>query len=136
MESKSGQFPINPTHVRRYDLDWLRVIAFGILIFYHVGMFFNYWEWHVKNNVLTHAVEWPMRFSSQWRMSLLFMISGAGVYFALGNRGAAAFLGERFVRIFVPLAFGMFVIVPPQIFFERLTQGQTYDYGGFLQNGV
>ncbi len=71
--------------IRRYDLDWLRVIAFGILIFFHVGMFFNHWEWHIKNNELTRVVEWPMRFTSQWRMSLLFMISGASVYFALGN---------------------------------------------------
>jgi glucan biosynthesis protein C len=26
--------------IRRYDLDWLRVIVFGLLILYHVGMFF------------------------------------------------------------------------------------------------
>ena len=25
---------------RRYDLDWLRVIAFGLLIFYHIGMYY------------------------------------------------------------------------------------------------
>lgn len=118
---------------RRYDLDWLRVLAFGILIFFHVGMFFNYWEWHLKNDVITHAVEWPMRFTSQWRMALLFMISGAGVYFALGNRTGGSFLKERFIRIFIPLAFGMFVIVPPQIFFERLTQGETYSYAEFYK---
>lgn len=119
--------------LRRHDLDWLRVIAFAILIFYHVGMFFNYWDWHIKNNVITHVVEWPMRFTNQWRMALLFMISGAGVYFALGNRKPGSFLGERFIRIFIPLLFGMFVIVPPQIFFERLTQGQTYSYIEFYK---
>ncbi|MCF2489798.1 acyltransferase [Dyadobacter sp. CY347] len=118
---------------RRYDLDWLRVLAFSILIFFHVGMFFNFWEWHIKNDVITHTIELPMRFPSQWRMSLLFMISGAGMYFALGSRGPKAFLGERFVRIFIPLAFGMFVIVPPQIYFERLTQGETYSYAEFYK---
>jgi len=33
--------PINGAPIidaRRYDLDWLRVIAFGLLIFYHIGM--------------------------------------------------------------------------------------------------
>jgi glucan biosynthesis protein C len=119
--------------LRRYDLDWLRVIAFAILIFFHVGMFFNHWDWHIKNNELTRIIEWPMRFSSQWRMSLLFMISGAGVYFALGNRGPKSFLGERFIRIFIPLLFGMFVVVPPQIFFERLTQGATFSYPDFYK---
>lgn len=121
------------TPLRRYDLDWLRVIAFIILIFFHVGMFFNSWGWHIKNNEINHAIELPMRFTSMWRMALLFMISGAGVYFALENRSPKSFLSERFIRIFIPLLFGMFVIVPPQIFFERLTQGETYSYGEFYK---
>ncbi len=25
---------------RRHDLDWLRIIAFGLLVLYHVGMFY------------------------------------------------------------------------------------------------
>jgi len=124
---------LKTSSLRRYDLDWLRVIAFTILIFYHVGMFFNYWDWHIKNNIVNHVIEWPMRFSNQWRMALLFMISGAGVYFALESRSAGSFLGERFIRIFIPLVFGMFVIVPPQIFFERLTQGMTYSYPEFYK---
>ena len=36
--------------MRRYDLDWLRVIAFSLLIFYHVGMLFVPWDFHIKNN--------------------------------------------------------------------------------------
>lgn len=123
----------SPLKSRRDDLDWLRVLAFIILIFFHVGMFFNYWGWHIKNDVVTHAIEYPMRFPSQWRMALLFMISGAGVYFSLGSRTGGQFMKERFVRIFIPLAFGMFVIVPPQIYFERLTQGQTFAYGAFYK---
>ncbi len=116
---------------RRYDLDWLRVLAFGLLIFYHTGMFFVEWEWHIKNNVISEAMEGPMRFVSQWRMPLLFMISGAAVYFALQRRSAGSFAGERVQRILLPLAFGMFVVVPPQIYFERLTQGNAYSYVGF-----
>jgi cbb3-type cytochrome oxidase subunit 3 len=119
----------NPTlSSRRYDLDWLRILAFGLLIFYHTGMFFVEWEWHIKNNVISEALEWPMRFMSQWRMPLLFMISGAACYFALRRRRAGSFARERFLRIFLPLVFGILVIVPPQIYFERLTQGHTYSY--------
>lgn len=121
----------SPRTDRRYDLDWLRVIAFSILILYHVGMFFNHWGWHIKNNELSHAIELPMRFSSQWRMSLLFMISGAAVFFALRKRSGSTFLKDRAVRIFLPLVFGMLVIVPPQIYLERLTQGATYSYLAF-----
>lgn len=69
-----------------------------------------------------------MRFLHQWRMALLFMISGAGVYFSLASRSGGKFLKERFIRIFIPLLVGMFIIVPPQIYLERLTQGQTFSY--------
>lgn len=111
---------------RQYDLDWLRVIAFSILILYHTGMFFVSWGWHVKNNELVEWLERPMEFVAQWRMPLLFLISGAGVSFALGKRTTGQFMGERVKRLFLPLVFGMFFIVPPQIYFERLTQGVAF----------
>ncbi len=121
------------TAPRHYDLDWLRVLAFSLLIFYHTGMFFVSWDWHIKNNVLSETIKFPMIFISQWRMSLLFLISGAGVYFALGRRSGRSFATERTKRILLPLVFGMFVIVPPQIYFERLTQGTTFSYGNFYK---
>ena len=35
--------------MRRYDLDWLRIAAFGLLIGYHVGMLYVPWAFHVKS---------------------------------------------------------------------------------------
>lgn len=109
---------------RRHDLDWLRVIVFGFLIFYHVGMFFVPWGFHVKNNVIYPWLQWPMLFLNQWRLPILFVISGMGTYYALGRRSGGAFIGEQLSRLALPLAFGMLVIVPPQVFFERLAQGE------------
>lgn len=48
--------------MRRYDLDWLRVIAFGLLIFYHVGMLFVPWDFHIKNNITYQWLTYPMWF--------------------------------------------------------------------------
>lgn len=110
--------------MRRHDLDWLRVIAFGLLIFYHVGMFFVPWHFHLKNNHLYDWLRYPMLFLNQWRLPLLFIISGMGTYFALRKRAGWQFAGERFLRLFVPLLFGMFVIVPPQVYVERLAKHQ------------
>lgn len=115
---------------RRYDLDWLRVIVFGLLIFYHVGMFFVPWGWHIKNDEIYDWLMWPMRFLNQWRLPILFVISGMGVYFALGKRSPWKFVSERMRRLLLPLVFGMLFIVPPQIYFERLDQGQ-FDGGYF-----
>jgi glucan biosynthesis protein C len=109
--------------IRRYDLDWLRVIVFGLLIFYHVGMFFVPWGWHVKNNIIYDWLQWPMLFLNQWRLPILFVISGMGTYYALGKRGRGKFMWERFLRLGIPLVAGMILIVPPQVYFERLVEG-------------
>ena len=111
---------------RRYDMDWLRVIAFGLLIFYHVGMFFVPWSWHIKNNIEYEWLKYPMIFLNRWRMPLLFIISGMGTYFSLGKRSGGQFAGERIRRLFLPLVFGMLVVVPPQVYIERLAQGQFF----------
>ncbi len=112
---------------RQHYIDWIRVIAFGILIFYHSGMFFVSWDWHVKNNVIANGFKVWMEFFSPWRLSLLFFISGVGVSFAMKSRTGLQFIGERTKRLLLPLIFGMFVIVPPQIYFERL---QTHIFTG------
>lgn len=110
--------------MRRHDMDWLRVIVFGLLIFYHVGMFFVPWGWHIKNDIIYPNARWPMLFVNQWRLPILFVISGMGTFYALSRRTSGQFAKERFIRLFIPLVFGMFVIVPPQIYFERLDKGQ------------
>jgi glucan biosynthesis protein C len=109
--------------IRRYDLDWLRVIVFALLIFYHVGMFFVPWGWHIKNNIIYDNLRWPMLFLNQWRLPILFVISGMGTYFALSYRSGGRFAWERITRLGLPLIFGMLVIVPPQVYIERLADG-------------
>lgn len=106
-----------------YDLDWIRVIVFGLLILYHVGMFFVPWDWHIKNNELSAGLQYPMRFVNLWRLHILFMISGMGTWLALGRRSGSEYAWERVKRLLIPLIFGMLVIVPPQVYLERLVYG-------------
>ena len=112
--------------MRRYDLDWLRVLVFLLLIFYHVGMFFVPWEWHIKNNVLYHWLEYPMLFVNQWRLPILFVISGMGTSYALAKRNGRQFAAERIKRLLIPLAVGIVLIVPPQVYFERMNSGEFF----------
>lgn len=111
-------------YMRKNELDWLRVILFALLIIYHVGMFFVPWGWHIKNNVIYPALRYPMLFLNQWRLPLLFVISGMGTYFALGKRTPRLFAAERFTRLMVPLLFGMLFIITPQVYFERVAHGE------------
>jgi peptidoglycan/LPS O-acetylase OafA/YrhL len=117
---------------RRYDLDWLRIIAFGLLIFYHTGMFYVTWGWHVKSDHASHAIEPLMRILNPWRLDLLFFISGVAIRF-MADKTSAWRLGlSRFNRLFWPLAFGMAVIVAPQSFYQvREQYGFTGSYLDF-----
>lgn len=108
---------------RLYFLDWLRVLAFGLLVFYHTGLIFVDWGFHISNDVSSESLKFPMLFVNQWRLPLLFFVSGAGIYFALGKRTAGMFAKERFIRIFIPLVIGIFVVVPPQLYFQWKHQG-------------
>ena len=61
--------PPAPAVPRRHDIDALRVLAFALLILYHLGMPYVAGEdWHVRS---PHTYEWlqlPMRFVNRWRI--------------------------------------------------------------------
>jgi len=103
---------------RRYDLDWIRIFAFGLLVLYHVGMSYVSWDWHVKSPAAGPALEPLMLLSAPWRLSLLFLVSGAATAFLLGRGDGRPFLGPRSARLLLPLAFGMLVVVVPQAYYE------------------
>jgi glucans biosynthesis protein C len=116
---------------RRYFLDWLRIAAFGLLVVYHVGMYYVSWDWHIKSPNAGTLLEPWMRLVSPWRMDLLFLISGAATTLLLARRGASGeVLAARLRFLMLPLAFGMLVIVPPQAYLEVV---QRFGYaGGYL----
>lgn len=109
---------------RRYDLDWLRVFAFGMLIFYHVGMFYVTWDWHVKSRYVSDFIEPAMSLVNPWRLALLFFISGVALRFAVDKAPLRKFLPRRFLRLFVPLVFGMAVVCMPQAYAELRFKGE------------
>lgn len=114
---------------RRYDLDWVRIGAFMLLIFYHVGMYYVTWDWHVKSPQASTTIEPLMMLTQPWRLSLLFLVSGVATAYLLERQGPRGFLGQRSVRLLVPLLFGMAVIVPPQSYLEvveKLSYAGTY----------
>ncbi|HTM81261.1 acyltransferase family protein [Asticcacaulis sp.] len=118
------------TTTRRYDLDWLRIIAFGLLIFYHIGMFYVTWDWHVKSDHAGTAIEPLMLLVNPWRLELLFFISGVAARFMVDKTTPLRFADSRFNRLFWPLLFGMLVIVPPQSYYEIVSD--LHFSGGYL----
>lgn len=118
---------------RLYFLDWVRIIAFFLLILYHVGMVYVSWDWHVKSPHAGDTIESLMTLSSPWRLALLFMVSGVASRMMLARLSWSRFAGQRSWRLLLPLIFGMLVIVPPQPFCEVMEKfGYTGSYTEFL----
>lgn len=112
---------------RRHEIDWLRILAFFILIFYYTGMPFIKSYWTIKNDELNTLLTVVWHFLHTWRIPLLFMISGMGVAFAFRKRSAREFFVERSRRLLIPLFFGVLVVVPPQIYVKLLFQGDSFN---------
>ena len=110
--------PSLATSSRRLDLDWIRIIAFALLIFYHVGMYYVTWDWHVKSPYASDFLEPLMQLTSPWRLALLFLVSGAATRYISDKLSSRQLISSRSSRLLIPLIFGMFVIVPPQAYYE------------------
>jgi hypothetical protein len=123
---------MQPASSRQPYLDWLRIISILCVFFLHSGMaFVAEWWWHLKD---AHPSQLLMEINfqlSRLRMPLLFFVSGTVTWYMLQKRTSGSFIGLRFRRLFIPLLFGMLVIVPPQIYMERLTQGFKGNYLDF-----
>ncbi len=110
---------------RLYYLDWLRVLAFMTLILFHCAVpFVEHYNWEINNEETSPGITRVVWWVHQWRLPLLFFISGVGVRFSLRKRSVAAFFGERVVRLFIPLVFAIFFITPVQVYFEWLQNGR------------
>ena len=114
------------TTTRRYDLDWLRVIAILAVYFHHLGMPFNGDGFHIMNSESSKLLDDIMVYFEQFRLPLLFLISGTGTVLAFSKRTWKQFFKERTGRLLIPLFFGILCIVPPQTYFEYINEYSSY----------
>lgn len=105
---------------RRHDVDTLRAFSIISVVLCHAASFFT------ANSMMTDQAYQSARvadvlwFFSTWRMPLLFFIAGFATHFSLRGDSALAFVTGRALRLLVPLACGLLVLIPPQVYFLRL----------------
>ena len=126
---------------RKHFLDWLRVIAFFLLILFHVGLLYVSWGYNLKSERISTDLEYAMNLLSPWRLALLFFISGVASRFLVARLGAGGFAKDRLRRLLPVLLLGMLVINPVQVYVEVLDKGVFEDgyldfwFGPYLRNG-
>jgi hypothetical protein len=117
---------------RHYGLDWLRIGAFALLIFYHIGMVFSPWRWVIKAPETLDWLAVPMALLTPWRLPLLFAVSGYASRRLYEKSGAVrAFLASRNKRLLIPLAAAMLTIVPLEVWVRVRLGGYAPGFGHF-----
>ena len=98
--------------MRRHDIDWLRVILFGLLIWFHYAVFSLGALKGEESSMEMFNI--PLFFiigvMHQWRLAALFVISGMGTAFAFRRRTWGVYIKERLSRLGIPLLFGTYIL--------------------------
>lgn len=112
---------------QRYaELDWLRVILIFAVYIHHVLMPFNGDNWHIMNNESSKLLDDIMVYFEQFRLPILFFISGAGAVILLSKVSAKQFAFNKTYRLILPLIIGVFFVVPPQTYIESIEQHSSF----------
>lgn len=115
------------TVARRYDLDWIRVIAILLIFVFHSLRAFNFSDWHIKNATASQAAQSITNFMDTWIMPIIFVVSGAAAALSMRDgsiRTAGKFLKDKVLRLIVPLIFADFVGGYLQVYIERISHHQ------------
>lgn len=115
-------------------LDLLRVIAIGVLVFYHHLMIYvPEWGFHFKLESSWHWLQNLMLLSSPWRLGLLWLVSGISMSFMMNKLSIGAAFYHRSTQLLFPLLIGVLIVVPPQLYVEmKQAQAMPLDFGQFV----
>jgi len=120
---------------RHYYIDWLRVIAIFLVFVYHSLRPFGSEYFHVMNDRAYPAVDAIAAILPIFGMPLVFLISGAGAYYALGKRSGSRYLWDRVLRLLVPFVVGMVTYIPLLVYLERVHHGDfTGSFPAFMSH--
>lgn len=113
---------------RRNDIDWLRFIAICSVFLVHCARFFDEGGWHVKNAQIYFGMTVFTGAFAQWIMPIFFVLSGLSTCYALRNKPQnGLYIWDRFKRLMIPFIFGIFTMIPLQVYYERVSHA---DFSG------
>jgi len=131
MESGNTEICIKKP-IRRWDIDWLRVICIFFVFVIHSSLPFDpTYSYPMKNDFHSHALGFFNFWQRGWIMPLVMLLAGSSVWFSLKKRTNEQYIKERINRVLLPVAICIPIFVSFQVYLERLYHGQFT--GSFFQ---
>ncbi|WP_372022265.1 acyltransferase family protein (plasmid) [Tistrella mobilis] len=112
-----------PALGRSRAIDHLRNLVILGLILFHSARLFDSDPWHMKDAGRYAAADVLIGVFNIGQMPLLFFLAGITAMHSLSARGAGRYVRERLERLALPLIAGILLVVPPQVYVERLATG-------------
>lgn len=110
---------------RNQTIDLLRNITILLLVPFHSAMIFApQGVWHIRSSEGLILARWITIGLSVWMMPLLMFLAGISMRYSLQKRDDFAFIKERSFRLLVPLITGVLLLIPPQVYLERISPPQ------------
>ncbi|SDN84736.1 acyltransferase family protein [Acetanaerobacterium elongatum] len=120
--------------MRKYYIDNLRTLCILLLFPYHTFMVYNTFESFYVHGPKIQPLSDFVYICWPFFMPLMFALAGISSRYALQRRSAREYVKERFLRLFIPLVFGILLVIPAQTYFaERFHNGYT---GGYFEHYV
>lgn len=131
---RTGDARAIPSSGRLIYVDQLRALALVAVFLGHVCEVFSpFDDWHITNPERSRLAGEVTVVMAPWVMPLFMLLAGVSAWYSLKGRTNSAFIRERVGRIFIPLFFGVALLVPPQVYLERRLHGQfTGSFWAFL----
>lgn len=120
--------------MRKNYIDWLKTICILYLLPFHTARIFDATEANYIQGKPNAFCTTLIIYSSLWFMPLMFLLAGMSCYFSLKKRSNKEYLKERFLRLFIPLIFGIIIFLPPEGYFAyKFHSGNTLNFIAYLQ---
>jgi len=121
--------------MRKNYIDNIRILCILMLFPFHAAMCFNNFdEKFYVNGTPSTILSSIVVAVYPWWMSLLFTLAGISTVYALKKRSAGEYAKERIFKLFIPLLFGVLLIIPPQKYIaDVFHNGYT---GGYFEHYI
>lgn len=99
-------------YVRRYDIDWLRVISVLLLIPFHTAIMFSLnpdYVVYVKSKIESPMLVEMAMLLGIFHMPLLFVLAGMSIIYSLNKRSPKVLLKDRVKKLLIPVIGGVFI---------------------------
>jgi peptidoglycan/LPS O-acetylase OafA/YrhL len=118
--------PSTITGTRNAATDHIRIVLTALVIFHHVAIVYGGsggWYWREQPNASNKALLMFNAINQAYFMGFFFLLAGYYTPSSFERKGARRFMGERFLRLGVPLVVYFFVLAPFTVALARTSEG-------------